>query len=387
MRDYLRYRLHLALKQAVTAGLHAALALRVAARPAQRPRAVTGSVVVLDRCLGLGDALMMSPALSRLAALGPVTVVAGLPPLLAWEGDWRRCADWAAMTATVQTLSAEGRLVLVPKLGVGGLLTLLRWPGRLPAGAVRLGHRHWLDTVNGRRGAITGQHYTDGALACTEALLERAGHATPDRTPPERLPPRLPAEGVAAVLARLKLPPDRPLVTLAPWATSRIRRWPVRYWQELIGRLAQARPELAFVLLGSADEQPAGAAIAEGVDGAVTVLNVMGRGSLADTAAVIAGSALLVASDNGLMHLGLGVGTPLVAVFGSTDPNARLCGDRWRLAWQPALCPHRLAPCYPDLHRDPSCPTDIECLTGLSPEHVAGLALDLLSSSQGSARA
>ena len=239
MRDYPGYRRHLAVKRLLTASLRAGCALKVRLRPARPPATVTGTVVLLDRCLGLGDALMISPALRLLESLGPVTVVTALPPLLDWDGDWRRCPDWPAMTAAVKRLSAEGRLLLVPKLGVRGLLTLLSWRGRLPAGVIRLGPQSVVDTVSGRPGTIADRHYTDGAVAAARALLWLAG-GDPSPPTPERLPPRLPAAGSATPAL-----PEGPLVTLAPWATSRIRRWPLEHWSALLSRLAAAAPTSA----------------------------------------------------------------------------------------------------------------------------------------------
>ena len=371
MQDYPGYRRHLALKKILITGLRRAMGWKAKLYRAKPPPTVTGTVVLLDRCLGLGDALMISPALRLLESLGPVTVVTALPPLLEWAGDWRQCPGWHTMTAEVKALSAQGRLLLAPKLGVGGLLALLRWPGLLPAGVIRLSDTSLLDTVSGRPGGIRARHYTEGAVAAARALLWLGG-SDPTVPTPERLPPRLPEDGGAG----LKLP-EGPLVALAPWATSRIRRWPLAHWSALIARLAAARPDLGFLLLGSSEERRFGEIIEDGQQGA-RVINLMGDLALPDTAAAIARSAALVACDNGLMHLGLGTGTPLVAIFGSTDPMARLCGERWRLACEPALCPRGLAPCYPDLHRDPACPTEAECLSGLTPERVAALVLECL---------
>ena len=372
MRDYPSYHRHLVFKRLLTRTLTAGLGLKVRLRPARLPERASGSVVLLDRSLGLGDALMISPALRLLERLGPVTVVTALPPLLDWTGEWLRCPDWPAMTEAVKRLTSEGRLLLVPKLGVKGLLTLLTWRGGLPAGVLWLGPEGFIDTVSGARGTVRDRHYTAAALVRARALLRQAGGDGAPGPAPDRLPPRLPEDGGAG----LDLPAGR-LVALAPWATSRIRRWPLEHWSLLISRLAAARPELGFVLLGSAEERPFGAIIEAGQRDA-RVHNLMGELSLTETAAAIARSAALVASDNGLMHLGLGVGTPLVAIFGSTDPAARLCGERWRVACDPGLCPHGLAPCYPDLHRDPACPTEAECLSGLSPEGVAALVLECL---------
>lgn len=371
MRDYARYRCALAAKRAMTWGLRSALRVGVMRRPARVPARVSGTAVLLDRCLGLGDALMISPALRILEPLGPITVVTGMPALMEWPGEWLRRPDWPSMMVEVDRLTAEGRLLLVPKLGVRGLLTLINRRGGVPAGVIWLDRGSWLDTTTGGHGPIEGRHYTDGALACARALVRLAGGeaaaGAPDRFHP-----------VTAEVPESAGLPAGPFVTLAPWATSRIRRWPPEHWRALVDGLAAARPELRFVLLGSAEERPFGDALA--ALGGVPVLNLMGALSLAQTAGAIARAAAMVACDNGLMHLALGTGTPLVAVFGSTDPAARLCGTRWRLACDPGLCPGGRAPCYPDLHRDPSCPTDMECLRGLTPDRVAALALELLDS-------
>ena len=379
--EYPRYRLHLKAKRLGVTALRGVLRAGIHSRPASLPAMVTGTVVMLDCCLGLGDALMISPILSLLARLGPVTVVSALPPFLDWPGEWLQRRTWNEMIAAAATLTAKGQMLLMPRLGAGGLLRVLTWPGGVPAGILALDGRAWIDTTDGSVGTDTeaGDHYTDGAVACARALLRRAGQ---DGKPAAivRLPPRLAAaEDLARTLVNLGVPEDRPLVALAPWATSRIRRWPLERWSRLSARLAQARPELAFVLLGSADERRFGAEIAGGAVETAEIHNLMGQVSLAETAAVIDRAAALVACDNGLMHLGLGVATPVVAVFGSTNPAARLYGARWRLAYEPGLCPKLRSPCYPDLHRDPACPGAIECLVNLAPERVADLTLEALT--------
>lgn len=49
-------------------------------------------------------------------------------------------------------------------------------------------------------------------------------------------------------------------------------------------------------------------------------LNLAGRTSLREAAALIARCRIFVTNDSGMMHLAAAVGTPLAAIFGSTDP-------------------------------------------------------------------
>jgi hypothetical protein len=378
-RRYRLSRLQLVLKRGAMGLLRGLLRLRIAVSPARAVSkdSVTGTVVVIDRCLGIGDALMISPALRLLREHGPVAVVAHIAPLLDADLDWRRTTSWREQTLAVRTLAAEGRRLLVPFTGFKGLTVLLRWPGRLPPGVIVLDARHWIDTVTGRIGAVTGAHYSDPPLAAARALVGRA--PAPDgEAPVSRLPPRMtnPAANPAANPADGPEGAIGPYIAIAPWATAATRRWPLTHWAGLIDRLAEARPGFAFVLLGSADERPHGEAIRERVGCATArVVNAMGELDLAATAGVIARARLLLCCDNGPMHLGIGVGVPVLAVFGSTDPATRLAGPRAGALFDPLLCPSRRAPCYAGYQREPACPTAIECLSAMTPERVAARAI------------
>lgn len=388
MQDWPRHRALLTLKRWVREGLWRALVLRARLSRTPRPAPLTGTAVLIDRCLGIGDLLMMSPALTLLEPLGTVTVVTGGPALLEWAGDWQRCASWAEQWRVLETLAARGRLVVAPRLGLGGLVRLLLRPA-LPAGVFGLDGRRWLcilpaspgpvSTSSVSTGSIPPGHYTESALAVAREALRLAGIAVPPNTaPPPRLPPRAaPPEALAA----LALPPG-PRIVFAPWATSRIRRWPLAHWRTLAEHLLAAQPGLTILLLGSQDEHPHGAEVCAGLP---QVFNLMGQLSLPESVRVIRESALVVACDNGIMHLGLGSGVPVLALFGSTAPATRLClpgpapaQAKAKALWEPESCPFKRAPCYPDLMRDPACPGNTECLSALTPDRVAREARELM---------
>ncbi|HEX5476682.1 MAG TPA: lipopolysaccharide heptosyltransferase II [Burkholderiales bacterium] len=84
------------------------------------------------------------------------------------------------------------------------------------------------------------------------------------------------------------------------------KRWP--YFAQLSEELA-----IQKVLLGSPNDAEAAA----GVRG----LDLVGRTSLDEAIALIAGAELVVSNDSGLMHVAAALGRPQVALFGSSSPE------------------------------------------------------------------
>jgi heptosyltransferase-2 len=117
---------------------------------------------------------------------------------------------------------------------------------------------------------------------------------------------------------------------LAPFAGNRkigmhvsggraIKQWPESRFRELAERLVRER-SAAIVLTGT----PADRAQLEEVRRALPadrVLDLSGDVGLLTAAAVIAGLDLFVTGDTGPMHLAHAVGTPVVAVFGPSEPR------------------------------------------------------------------
>lgn len=100
-----------------------------------------------------------------------------------------------------------------------------------------------------------------------------------------------------------------PLAALAPGAAHATKRWPVRHWNELAGRLRAAG--LQPVILGG----PGDRGIAQQIP---DVPSAAGELSLQETGALIARARVLVSGDTGLMHMATALGTPVAALFGPT---------------------------------------------------------------------
>ena len=383
----LRYhlsRLQWRIKRGVLALLHRLLRLRLRWQPARWPSTVRGTVVVLDRCLGIGDVFMISPALRLLLDHGRVTVVAHLPRILDAALAWHVTQSWREHQALVARLVADGQVVLIPFTGLRGVVTLLSWRGRLPPGIIVLNERTWIDTTTGYLGTLPGSsqaalHYSDPPLAAARSLAYGRSAADHPKDIPASVP-RLPPL-VAPTPTQSALTPTGPFVALAPWATSATRRWPRTHWATLIDLMTARLPDLQLVLLGNECERAEGEAILARSHCSGAVSNLMGKLNLTETAAVLRAAQLLVCCDSGLMHVALGLDTPVLALFGSTDSKTRVPveTDIHSTLADPSLCPRQLAPCYMGLQREPACPSRVECLSLLQAERVATLALERLA--------
>jgi lipopolysaccharide heptosyltransferase I len=103
-----------------------------------------------------------------------------------------------------------------------------------------------------------------------------------------------------------------------PSARRETKRWPAERFAQLAEEVS-AQQGWRVILVGA--ESPV-SPIAEAPGRMRTpALNLLGKTSLLQLAALLRRADLLVTSDSGPMHLAAAVGTPVVAVFGPTDPR------------------------------------------------------------------
>lgn len=105
-----------------------------------------------------------------------------------------------------------------------------------------------------------------------------------------------------------------PIIALSPGGTSWLRRWPPEKFVALVRSLLQVQ-ECRFVVVGIKDEQELGAAIAAD---AGNVLDLVGKTTLRQCAAIFRRCTVVVANDSGPMHIAAAMGTNVVALYGST---------------------------------------------------------------------
>jgi heptosyltransferase-2 len=137
---------------------------------------------------------------------------------------------------------------------------------------------------------------------------------TRDPLPPPRLAPpdRLP-EAIA-------LPDkDQLVVGMIPGAArGPSKRWPESYFTEVATHLTEEH-HAVVVLLGTKEDAPICTRIASACG--TSAINAAGRTNLKEFAALLKHLHAVVANDSGGMHLAAALGTPVVAIFGITDPD------------------------------------------------------------------
>lgn len=98
------------------------------------------------------------------------------------------------------------------------------------------------------------------------------------------------------------------------------RRWePARYAALADALVADGN---GLVLVGGPEEADLRAAVLGAMRRPDAVLDLGGRTSLGVLAAVLQRCTLFVGNDSGVAHLAASVGTPVVGIFGPTDPRA-----------------------------------------------------------------
>jgi lipopolysaccharide heptosyltransferase I len=152
----------------------------------------------------------------------------------------------------------------------------------------------------------------------------------------------------------------RPLAVLVPGTL-----WETKHWQpEGFAGVARhlSATGRAVVLAGTAHDRDRCRIIAAACPGA---LDLSGRTSLSELAALIRRAAVCVTNDSGSMHLTVALGRPVVSVFGPTDPV-------WIGPYGRPLAVVRAdlacAPCY--LRRLRNCPHGHACMREVTAERV-----------------
>ncbi len=160
-------------------------------------------------------------------------------------------------------------------------------------------------------------HAADHFLSAVAGPGTGAGRAVPRL----ELPKPLRAAGRARLNA---LGLSGPVIVLHPGSGSLGKNWPLASFQNLAERIRSAGLGRVLWTAGEAD-----AAIIRGLEAAGAGRRLLKDAALPEIAAVLSLCRGYVGNDSGVTHLAAAVGTPVLALFGPTDPDIWAPRGRW----------------------------------------------------------
>ena len=167
-----------------------------------------------------------------------------------------------------------------------------------------------------------------------------------------------------------------PLVGINPGAGRLIKEWPPERFAAIAVALA-ADHGATIVLLGADGDRAQTDGVRQALPSAVPLIDLVGQAPLVELAAVLARLSVLITGDTGPTHLAAALDTPVVAIFGPTDPN------RYAPLASHAKVVHANLWCRPcgQLRRPPARCTHgaPDCLTGVETGTVVAAARRLMA--------
>jgi lipopolysaccharide heptosyltransferase II len=323
----------------------------------------------------IGDVVLTTPLITRLARDGEVAVVTTPPG--------------AALLASHPSVSHL--FVYDKRRGDSGLTGLIRvarkargsqraymCQGSTRSGALAFAagcrERIGFDTSDGRWTYTTRVEYRDDWHHARRLLsladLRLAAESTESGSADIR--PRLyPTDADILAVDELLLHRSRPMVALAPGSAWGTKRWPG------FGALAALLSgQYDIAIIGGGDDLAAAGAISARVD-REQLIDATGKLSLLGSAELIRRSLALVTNDSSPQHLGSAMGTPTVTIFGPTVPEFGF----GPLAPGSRTVGNRALDCRPcDRHGPQVCPLGHwRCMNEITPDEVAGVLRSVIS--------
>jgi heptosyltransferase-1 len=176
------------------------------------------------------------------------------------------------------------------------------------------------------------------------------------------------ASSPSRALDEVRRQSDGAFALINPGAAWPNKRWPAARFGEIATVLREVRGLSSIVLWGPGEEALA-RNVAEASGGAARVAPPT---EIADLVELSRAAALMVSGDTGPLHIAAAVGTPVVALYGPTDPERN--GP-----WDPRdATVSRFEAC--DCHYERRCHRDDWCLAGVSVAEVTAAIQQRLTS-------
>lgn len=161
-------------------------------------------------------------------------------------------------------------------------------------------------------------------------------------------------------LGRYGVSEDHLIVGINPGATyGSSKCWLPERFQEVIESLLALEPHLVVVLFGDASGAPLVTRICQKFSS--RVINLAGQTQLRELMALIKVCHIFLTNDSGPMHIADALDTPLLALFGSTNPKVTGPYQQKNVLYKGVAC----APCYKRV-----CPIDFRCMKAIHAQEV-----------------
>lgn len=160
------------------------------------------------------------------------------------------------------------------------------------------------------------------------------------------------------------------VIALNPGASNRIKCWSPEKFAALANLLV-SRLDAGIILVGGGSERDLAEGILAGMES--KPLDLIGKTSLLQLGAVLAGCDVLVSGDTGPLHMATAVKTPVAALFGAIDPlRTGPVGEGHRVIRHDELA------CVPCVAKSCVNKIDLECMLKITPDEVFETVVDML---------
>jgi heptosyltransferase-2 len=322
----------------------------------------------------LGDMILTTPLLARLATEGAVDVVCtpaagallanhpAVRELIAYDkrGKDRGVGGMARLAGVLRKRRYDAAFLAQGSVRSGALALAARIPERIGF-STSAGRAFYTKRIVSRE----GEHHASRLLSLADrgATVGDAGvHPRPSLFPGHE-------ERAAADELLRRTSPGEPIIAFAPGSIWATKRWP--YYADLARLLTG---EARIVVIGAEADRSLSDEVADATGG--HSIDATGRLSLLASAEVIRRARLLVTNDSAPLHLASAMNTPTLAVFGPTVPAFGF----GPLAERAAVAEIEGLECRPcDRHGPRRCPLGHwRCMREITAGDVAALARALL---------
>ena len=161
---------------------------------------------------------------------------------------------------------------------------------------------------------------------------------------------------------------EKSFITIFPGASIPERRWGAAKFAAVAQRLS-TKGFPTVVVGGRLDERDGEKIVAEQAG-----MNLAGKTSLAETAAVIEKSSLLLSGDSGILHIGVGLGKSTVSLFGPGIAR------KWAPRGDRHIVINKFLPCSPctKFGYTPKCPINAKCMADITVDEVVAAVEKLI---------